>query len=48
MRKPKLLSVTHNGQLLTFPTNALGGSPKEPKLKPADELLLNWAEEQKP
>jgi 16S rRNA G1207 methylase RsmC len=48
MRKPKLLSVTHNGQLLTFPTNALGGSPKEPKLKPADELLLNWAEEQSP
>ncbi|WP_187270865.1 class I SAM-dependent methyltransferase [Neolewinella aurantiaca] len=46
MRKPKLLSVNHNGQSLTFPANALGGSPKEPKLKPADELLLNWAAEQ--
>jgi 16S rRNA G1207 methylase RsmC len=48
MRKPRLLSVTHNGQQLSFPANALGGSPKEPKLKPADELLLNWADEQAP
>lgn len=46
MRKPKLLSVSHKGKALTFPANALGGSPKEPKLKPADELLLNWAAEQ--
>lgn len=48
MRKPKLLAVTHNGQALTFPANALGGSPKEPKIKPADELLLHWAAEQSP
>lgn len=46
MQKAKRLTVTHNGQKLSFPANALGGSRQEPKLKPADELLLNWAAEQ--
>ncbi len=48
MQKARLLTVTHNGKKLSFPAKALGGSPKEPKLKPADELLLNWATEQSP
>lgn len=48
MQKTRLLTVTHNGKKLSFSANALGGSPQEPKLKPADELLLNWATEQRP
>ena len=48
MQKAKPLTVSHNGRRYTFPANALGGTPKEPKLKPADELLLNRAAEQSP
>ncbi len=48
MQKARRLRVVHKGKELSFLANALGGSPKEPKLKPADELLLNWAEAQSP
>jgi 16S rRNA G1207 methylase RsmC len=46
MQKSKPLTVTHNGKKLSLPARALGGSRQEPRLKPADELLLNWAAEQ--
>lgn len=41
-------TIQHNNLSFTFPTHALGGDRNNPKLKPADELLLNWLTEQEP
>lgn len=39
-------NIKYNDLPFTFPFDALGGSRNAPKLKPADELLLNWLAEQ--
>ena len=39
-------TILHNNQPFTFPARALGGTRNAEKLKPADELLLNWLAEQ--
>ena len=48
MLKGRFSKVSYQGRTYKFPFSALGGTPKEPRLKPADELLLNWAAEQFP
>ncbi|MEM6773124.1 MAG: hypothetical protein AAF597_21295, partial [Bacteroidota bacterium] len=39
-------TITFKDQSFAFPASALGGTQEQPRLKPADELLLNWLEEQ--
>lgn len=39
-------TITYRNLPFTFPADALGGTATAPKLKPADELLLNWLAEQ--
>jgi len=39
-------TITHRDLPFTFPADALGGTSNAHKLKPADELLLNWLAEQ--
>lgn len=38
--------ITHQEKDFTFPVDALGGTSEAPRLKPADELLLRWLDEQ--
>lgn len=39
-------TIQYNDKDFRFPSDALGGTQSAPKLKPADELLLNWLAEQ--
>lgn len=39
------MQVTYHDQTLNFPEWALGGTTAAPKVKPAQELLLNWITE---
>lgn len=38
-------TIQYNDLTFTFPAGALGGTRDQPKLKPADELLLDWLAE---
>jgi len=38
--------ITFQGKEFAFPAAALGGTKEQPRLKPADELLLNWLADQ--
>lgn len=38
--------ITYQDKAFTFPATALGGTKDAPRLKPTDELLLNWLAEQ--
>jgi 23S rRNA (guanine1835-N2)-methyltransferase len=43
MPKISFKAITYREQQFDLPVNALGGERNAPKLKPADELLLDWA-----
>ncbi|MFK8163197.1 MAG: class I SAM-dependent methyltransferase [Lewinella sp.] len=45
MPKTSFKTITYQEQQFDLPANALGGERTAPKLKPADELLLDWAYE---
>jgi 16S rRNA G1207 methylase RsmC len=45
MPKLSFKTITYRDQQFHLPANALGGERTAPKLKPADELLLDWAYE---
>lgn len=45
MPKLSYKTITYRDQLFHLPANALGGERTAPKLKPADEMLLDWAYE---
>ncbi|WP_020569125.1 class I SAM-dependent methyltransferase [Neolewinella persica] len=45
MPSPSYKTITYQDQRFQLPANALGGERNAPKLKPADELLLDWAYE---
>lgn len=41
-----MATITFQDKTFTFPSTALGGTKEQARLKPADELLLNWLLEQ--
>lgn len=41
-----MATITFQEQTFSFPSAALGGTKEQARLKPADELLLNWLTEQ--
>lgn len=43
MKTPTYKKITYRKSSHHLPAKALGGTPQAPKLKPADELLLDWA-----
>jgi 23S rRNA (guanine1835-N2)-methyltransferase len=45
MSNPAYKTITYRDQQFHLPANALGGERAAPKLKPADEMLLDWAYE---
>ncbi|MEM9527680.1 MAG: methyltransferase, partial [Bacteroidota bacterium] len=43
MADQDMVAIQFRDKAYSFPAAALGGTKEAPKLKPADELLLNWA-----